>query len=128
MYGVGCTSREDNLSHYKKLAAKCGIKWPKEPCQECAPLECAIYKAEKRCRRYEMIKSFFAAVIAISFIILVIAEHRPMPLIIFVLSVFAAIVLFGLGQNCKEYLDELNEFENNGTINGIQARQSFNDS
>jgi hypothetical protein len=128
MYGVGCTSHEDNFFNYKKWADKCGIKRPKEPCQECAPLECAIYKAEKRWRRYEMIKRFFAAIVAISFVILVIAEHRLMPLIIFVLSVCAAIVLFGLGQNCKEYLDELNEFKNNGTINGIQARQSFNNS
>jgi len=128
MYGVGCISREDNYSHYKRWAAKCGIKWPKEPCQECAPLECAIYKAEKRWRRYEMIKRFFAAIVIISFVILVIAEHRLMPQIIFVLSVFAATVLFGFGHNYKEYLDELNEFKNNGTINGILARQSFNDS
>jgi|WetSurMetagenome_2_1015567.scaffolds.fasta_scaffold1470895_1 hypothetical protein len=46
-----------------------------------------------------------------------------MPLIIFVLSVFAVIVLFGFGQKYKEYLNELNEFKNNGTINGIMARQ-----
>ena len=123
VYCVGCTSREVNFFDYRKLAERCGIKLPKEPCQECSSLNCAIYKAEKRGRRYKLIKPFLAIFIAISFIILVIAEHRIMPLIIFVLSVFAAIVLFNFGQKHKKYLDELNEFKNNGTINGIQARQ-----
>lgn len=120
-YVVGCKSREDKFFDYRSWAYKCGIKWPKEPCQECTPLECAIYKAERNWRRYKITKLFFAAIAVIFLPILALAEHRLIPLIIFVLSASALFVVIGFGQKYKDRLDELNEFRNNETIKGIRA-------
>jgi|GEM_PF-2100645 hypothetical protein len=120
-YVVGCKSREGKFFDYGKWAYKCGTRWPKEPCQECAPLECAIYKAEKNWRRNRINKLFFAAIAVIFLPILAVAEHRLIPLIIFVLSATASIVVIGFGQDYKDCLDELNEFKNNETIEGIRA-------
>lgn len=122
-YKVGCNSSKCNCFDYSKWAYEYRIKWPKEPCQECAALECAIYKAGKKLRRYEVQKLFITAIVLIFLPVLAISQHRLIPLIVVVLFVFALIVLIGFGQKYKDYLNELKEFKNNGTINGIVARQ-----
>lgn len=93
--------------------------------QECDDLEKAIRIAEKW-HKFRMIGRFFAAATAMSFIALFISEHRLVPLMIFVCSTIMAVIFLGLSQVHKDRSDELREFKNNGTINGIKASQIHN--
>ena len=119
-----CIPLGNTFYDYWKWISKSGTEWNRkaEIYQECDDLERAIRIAEWW-HRYRMIGRFFAAAATMSFIALFISENRIMPLMIFVFSIIMAIVFWGLSQVHKDHWDELREFKNNGTINGIKSSQ-----
>jgi hypothetical protein len=111
-----------------KWITKCGSEWDKEPepHQECNHLECAIYLA-KDWQEKELAGLFFGAIAFISFGIATRAElvsiigRASYIFVIFICSAVLAIILLSVGRDEEKRFDELNEFKNNGTINGIKA-------
>jgi hypothetical protein len=132
VYGVGCTPMGTDYYDYEKWVSKCGTEWhaEPEPHEECGHLECAIYKAE-----YERGKktggAFVAAIASVFFVIAVIARPNGIiglvAVMFFVFLVAVAIWHLGVGLKAEENLDELTEYKDKGTINGIKAFQTFKD-
>lgn len=119
---------------FDKLIAKFqrGGNRESDPGQECDYLECAI-RLVKNWRMKETAGLFLAANGAVFFAITAIAEIQGKigiviyTFTIFICSIVLAICCLSLGRTEKERLEELIEFKNNGTINGIKARQISED-
>jgi hypothetical protein len=134
VYGVK-TPISGEFSGFDKLIAKFRRGWniEPEPGQECDYLECAI-RLVKNWRMKEVAGLFLAAIGAMFFAITAISEIQgKIALVlytftIFICSIVLAICCLSLGRTEKERLEELTEFKNNGTINGIRARQISEDS
>lgn len=108
-----------------KWITNCGREWANEPktYEECDHLECAIYLAEKS-TTYSLV--VLTVIIGIEFILILSTKMHTMTLIIVViLSILLASIITRLGSWKK--LNELTEFRDNGTINGIRAWQLFYD-
>ena len=117
--GVGnCIGGE--VSGIEKWITKCGREWDRlpEPHQECCHLECAIDKADIW-KLYAMATVFFGSITVISFYII---NSGPNVIISFPFAVLA-IILLVLALEEKKCWNELNEFKNKETINGIKAWQ-----
>lgn len=128
IYEVGHAIQD--LYFHDKWVANCGREWKNkpEPDEECDHLECAIYLAEKQ-RKNGSPQVFMVciAMIAIGSIMDVYMIDLRLGLILFgFFTLFAFGVLIG-GYRAGKRLDELNEFKDKGTINGISAWRILDD-
>ena len=128
VYGVGCTPLGNDYYDYEKWVSKCGTEWYKKPelHEECDHMECAIYSAEYD-RGKKAGANTLAAIAAIFFVITVMIKPLGMiwlvPFFFFVFFVFVSILHLGIGLKAEEYLNELTEYKDKGTIKGIKACQ-----
>ncbi len=126
--GVGCTPKGDDSYDYEKWVTKCGIVWQKKPehHQECDHLECAICSAE--CGRAKKTGAIYLATIAAMFFVITVSI-KPWDIIklflvmFFVIFAAASILHWGIGLKGEENLNELTEYRDKGTINGIKTRK-----
>jgi hypothetical protein len=104
-----------------KWITNCGREWENEPkhYEECDHLECAIYLAEKS-TTYSLV--VLTVIIGIASVIILSTKMYTTTLIIIIfLSIILASMITRHGPWKK--LNELTEFRDNGTINGIKAWQ-----
>jgi hypothetical protein len=127
--GVGGMGGEG--SGVEKWITKCGREWDRVPelHQECSHLECAIEKANIW-KLYAMAVVFFGSIAAISSGIVdkIVDKGAPGAILLFALPSFVlTIIALVWALDEKKCWDELIEFKNDGSINGIKAWQIHED-
>ena len=121
----------DGGSCIDKYITKCGREWkPGGWNQECNHLECAIYLAKQQMKEGPQV-SLFLIMLAVAVIIITVVirwrqEIGSMLMFAGALTLLAFHFLF-FGLSAEKRFNELNEYKNRGTINGITAGQIFED-
>jgi predicted nucleic acid-binding Zn ribbon protein len=114
-----------------KYVTGCGRKWkPGEKNQECNHLECAIYLAKEQRREGPQV---FAILIMLAVVaIIIILVMKWIQEFGFALTFSGALTLLAFlflifGLRAGKRFEELTEYRDKGTINGIKAFQIFED-
>jgi hypothetical protein len=120
--GVGGAPIGDMGSWYDKWVTKCGREWINvpEPHQECDHLECAIDCAENNIDEYQA--DVIGSIIIIIFIICLwkLFEHILILFFIFMFTLALSMFFYSVMLYKNEF-NQLSEFRDKGTINGINA-------
>ena len=120
----------DGGSCIDKYVTKCGREWkPGEQNQECDHLECAIYLAKQQKKDGSQLFSFL---IMLAVVIIIVGIGLPqedgfMLMMAGALTLLAFYFLF-FGLRAEKRFNDLDEYKNKGTINGIRVSQIFDDS
>jgi hypothetical protein len=123
VYGEGSNYGEP--ASPEKYVTKCGQEWRSDPGpqEECYHLECAIYLVERQKRTgYGIFK--FSLIFAIGFMVFM-RQDLGFVLMFSGLSTLMAFAFLINGLMAGKRFDELTEYRDKRTINGIRAWQIF---
>jgi hypothetical protein len=118
------SGKDLNIDMY---TTKCGLAWPHDPPEEeeCDHLDCAVY-VSKQCLDEPGFKKFIVILFALNILIILLyrmfdKENLPGGIIVPGLYILMGIALLVGELRTRKRFNQLTEFSDKGTINGIKA-------